>query len=170
MRRYVANLSRRTTELVYSTPLRFIAIRHLAIPLHCLASLCIAYAKRFSALPLLFPASHSIAVADLCVTWPCRRLAERFAALPFHSASMQCYSVASRFRCFAPPGLAQRLVSVASHCFALPFRCVTGSPPRRTGLCRCCATGRCRRNGHSPAIPGRLSHDRRRGRPPGTRR
>lgn len=136
------------------------------------AQLCRGKSPPGQALPLLCAARLSLCLSPHCCAVPMlsvsqlfRCAAERFVALPLPRR-------AQLFRCPAAPciAVASRHTAIPLRRLALLFRCVTGSPPRQTGLFHCSATGRCRRSGHSPAIPGRPFRDRRRGRPPGTRR
>ena len=65
MGRGIANLSRRTAELIYSIQLLFLSVPcssvavlsgtelRFSIALHCMASLCIAFAVRYDTFPLL---------------------------------------------------------------------------------------------------------------------
>lgn len=168
MGRCVAKLSRRTAERIYSMPL------HCQTWLfHCSSRLHGAPPFNSIALPCtsvhcLCCAFRRFAVALLNDSRPFRCKSPLVHALPLPFPSEHFLRFSLHFSSLASLRAELLLITVAPHCCATPFRCVTGSPPRQTCLFRCCATGRCRRIGHSPAIPGRPFRDRRRGRQPGT--
>ena len=118
MGRGVAKLSRRTTKLIYS------------MPLHRLANLCIALAKRFFALPLLSASpqvrccsSRRFAVALLHFSLLFRRNA--LAAL-LHRCSSQ-HRIALPWPIFALHGLAVALLNDSRpfRSTSMRFRCVS---------------------------------------------
>lgn len=93
--------------------------------------------------------------------FPCSSRRNDALAVPSTADALPNISIAIRGHSF--PLRVQAKRSPCCSWLACSFPSLT-FPPSGIYLSRCCATGRCRKSGHNPSIPGPPSRDHRRGR------
>lgn len=162
-RRCMPRLCFAITEQCVTLPSPLVAQRVCAVAIRSLSQLGCSTPLRIGQLPVLRGAVRFLAHPSPIAPMLCRAVPSpwrRIALLLLRHASPRNYAARPRVSTLSPRATVHPL-AVPSHTIAT-LRQAVATPARsrrstRSGPCRCCATGRCRRTARSRAIPARAA-------------